>query len=121
MHTLFCGRYFLKKGIYSPSYFYCLLLVRVNIDEKRIKILIKISKDVAHKLHNEYGVSFKENGISKTRTKHPTYYLCESEYNLTNLLKITSNDEAKYLLEKINQKKNRNKNRKANQNRNKNQ
>ena len=69
--------------------------------------LIKISKEVAHKLHNEYGVPFKENGISKTRTKHATYYLCESEYNLTNLLKITSNDEAEKLLEKINQKKNR--------------
>ena len=70
--------------------------------------MIKITKDVAHKLHNEYGVKWKENGISKTHTKHPKYYLCESEYNLRSLLKVTPNDEAQKLIEKIDEKKKRN-------------
>lgn len=71
--------------------------------------MIKISKEVAHKLHNEYNIQFRENGISKTHTKHPTYYLCESERNLTNLLKISQNDEAEILLQKINERKRSNK------------
>ena len=72
--------------------------------------MIKISKEVAKKLHNEYGVPFKENGISKTHTKHPNYYLCESEYNLISLLKIDLNDQATKLLKNIRDRKNRNKN-----------
>lgn len=63
--------------------------------------MIKISKEAAHKLHNEYGVKFGENGISKTATKHPSYFLCESEWNLRNLLKITSNDKAEKILKEI--------------------
>lgn len=69
--------------------------------------MIKISKDVALKLNAEYGVPYRENGISKTHSKHPTYFLCESEYNITSLLKITTNDEAEKLLIEMNKRKNR--------------
>lgn len=51
--------------------------------------MILISKEVAHKLHNEYGVPFKDGGISKTETKYPKYYLCESKYNLQSLEHLT--------------------------------
>lgn len=67
--------------------------------------MIKISKDVALKLNAEYGVPYRENGISKSHTKHPTYFLCESEYNITSLLKITSNDEAEKILMEMKNKK----------------
>lgn len=63
--------------------------------------LIKISKENAKKLHEIYGVRYKENGISKTHTKHATYYLCESEYNLRSLLEISSNDDARKALDAI--------------------
>lgn len=69
--------------------------------------MIKISKEAAHKLHSEYGVRFGENGISKTTTKHPNYYLCESERNLRALLEFTSDDKAKKLIDKIDEKKRR--------------
>lgn len=69
--------------------------------------MIKISKDVALKLNAEYGVPYRENGISKTHSKHPTYFLCESEYNITSLLKITTNDKAEKLLIEMNKRKNR--------------
>lgn len=67
--------------------------------------MIKIKKDVAHKLHNEYGVKWKENGISKTHTKHPNYYLCESEYNLRSYLKIENNEIAQKSLDRMLEKK----------------
>lgn len=63
--------------------------------------LIKISKENAKKLHEIYGVRYKENGISKNHTKHATYYLCESEYNLRSLLEISSNDDARKALDAI--------------------
>ena len=71
--------------------------------------MLTISKEVAHKLHNEYGIRWKDNGISKTTTKHPKYYLCENDRNLTALLKITSDEKAEKLLKEI---KERNKNQK---------
>lgn len=71
--------------------------------------MIRISKETALRLNKEYGIPYKENGISKTHTKHTTYYLCESEYNLTSLLKIDLNDEAEKILREINKKKNRRK------------
>ena len=71
----------------------------------RKKNLIKITKEVAHKLHNDYGVRWKENGISKTSTKYPKYYLCESERNLRNLLKITKDERAEKLLREITERK----------------
>ena len=54
---------------------------------------------------NKMGVPYGENGISKTGSKHPTYYLCTSEYNLRSLLSITMNDEAERELKKIEKKK----------------
>jgi hypothetical protein len=48
--------------------------------------MIKISKDVAHKLNRDYGVPFKEGGISHTYSgKSRTYYLCESKKNMQSL------------------------------------
>lgn len=45
--------------------------------------MIKISKDVAHKLNRDYGVPFGEGGISHTYSgKSRTYYLCEREKNM---------------------------------------
>jgi len=67
--------------------------------------MLLISKEVAHKLHDEYGIRWKDNGISKSRTKHPKYYLCESEWNLKKLLSITPNEKAERLLKKIREKK----------------
>ena len=61
--------------------------------------MLEISKEVAHKLHNEYGVRWKDGGISTSTTKYKKFYLCESEYNLRNLLKITDNEKATKLLE----------------------
>lgn len=72
----------------------------------RKKDLLKITKNEAMKLNTEYDVPFAENGLSKTHSKHPSYYLCESRDNLELLLKITSNPEAERLLKEIN---NRNK------------
>jgi len=63
--------------------------------------MLLISKEVAHKLHDEYGIRWKDNGISKSRTKHPKYYLCESEWNLKKLLSITPNEKAERLLKEI--------------------
>lgn len=71
--------------------------------------MIRISKETALRLNKEFGVPYKENGISHTTTKHKTYWLCESEYNLTSLLKIDQNDEAEKILGEINKKKNRRK------------
>ena len=53
--------------------------------------MIKISKEAAHKLHNEYDIRFGENGISHTNTHHKTYYLTESERNLRALLEPSKN------------------------------
>lgn len=78
-----------------------LFYYRRNIYKSEEKELIKISKDAAHKLNKEYGVKFGENGISKTTTKHPNYYLCESEYNLRSLLSFYPHDQAKKLLDRI--------------------
>lgn len=69
--------------------------------------MIKISKEAAHKLHNEYGIRFGENGISHTKTHHKTYYLTESERNLRALLDFTSDEKAQKLIEKIDAKKRR--------------
>jgi hypothetical protein len=58
------------------------LFLCVNIKKIEEKNLILISKEIAHKLHNEYGVRFGENGISTSKTKYKKYYLCESSRNL---------------------------------------
>lgn len=73
----------------------------------RKRKLIKIKKEDAIKLNKEYGVCYGENGISKTHSHHPHYYLCCSEYNLQSLLKISMNDEAQDLLDRFNTKKRR--------------
>ena len=64
-----------------------------------------ISKEVAHELHDKYGIRWKDNGISKSATKHPKYYLCESERNLKALLKIVPNEKAEQLLKQIREQK----------------
>lgn len=66
--------------------------------------MIRISKETALRLNKEYGVPFREGGISKSHTKHSNYWLCESEYNLTSLLKIDKNDEAEKILRETNRK-----------------
>ena len=67
--------------------------------------MIKISKEDALKLNKEHGVPFGENGISRTHSHHKHYYLCESEYNIRSLLKFSSNDVAKAILDKFEAKK----------------
>lgn len=69
--------------------------------------MLEISKEIAHTLHDKYGVRWKDGGIGKSATKHPKYYLTESEYNLRSLLKITQNDEAEKLLKEIRERKKR--------------
>ena len=42
--------------------------------------MIQISKETAHKLNAEYGVPFKDDGISHSYSKRgKKYYLCESK------------------------------------------
>lgn len=67
--------------------------------------MLLITKEVAHTLHNKYGIRFKDGGISKSRTKHPKFYLCESEWNLKKLLLIAPNEKAEKLLKEIKEQK----------------
>lgn len=76
-----------------------LLLEKFKRNEE--KNLLKITKKEAHLLNKEYDIPFEENGLSKTRSKHPSYYLCESKENLELLLQITTNAEAERLLKEI--------------------
>ena len=55
---------------------------------KKEIIIILISKEIAHKLNKEFGVSFGENGISTSKTNHKKYYLCESRKNLSLLKRL---------------------------------
>jgi hypothetical protein len=72
---------------------------------KRGKGMLLISKETAHELHDKYGIRFKDGGISKSATKHPKYYLCESERNLKLLLKIAPNEKVEQLLKVIREQK----------------
>lgn len=49
--------------------------------------MIQIKKEEAKEL-NKLGVPFGEGGISRSRTKHSKYYLCENKKNLTLYQKI---------------------------------
>lgn len=65
--------------------------------------MILISKEIAHRLNKECNVRFGENGISTTgkgNGRHK-YYLCESDYNIKNLYRITSDESVGQLLKKI--------------------
>ena len=57
--------------------------------------MINVSKEVAHRLNQEYGIPFScYEGISRSKSrhgKHAKYYLAESNYNLNSLRKIQSN------------------------------
>ena len=50
--------------------------------------MLLISKEIAKELNSNYGVPFGEGGISKSKSKHPKYYLCESRKNLSLLNKV---------------------------------
>ena len=63
--------------------------------------MILISKDLAHRLNQECKVRFGDNGISKSKSKNPKYYLCESEYNIRSLYKLTSDENVGQLLKQI--------------------
>ena len=65
--------------------FYC----EENIKMKVVKIILLISKELAHKLNKEYGVKFGEGGISTSKTRHKKYYLCERQKNMIALEKAT--------------------------------
>ena len=53
--------------------------------------MLLISKEIAHRLHDEYGVPFKDEGISHTYSKNGRkYYLCESRRNKEALRKVTN-------------------------------
>lgn len=54
---------------------------------KAVKIILLISKKLAHKLNKEYGVPFGEGGISTSKTKYKKYYLCERARNMIALEK----------------------------------
>ena len=60
-----------------------------NILWKKVKIILLISKELAHKLNKEYGVKFGEGGISTSKTRHKKYYLCTREKNMIALKKAT--------------------------------
>ena len=55
-----------------------------------MNLLKEISKEEAHVLNKEHGVSFGCYGISHTYTKHKKYYLCESSKNMQALNKVRS-------------------------------
>lgn len=63
--------------------------------------MILISKEIAHRLNKECNVRFGDNGISKSKTNSPKYYLCESEYNLKKLFNITSDENIGKLLKEV--------------------
>lgn len=63
--------------------------------------MIRISKEAAQRLHNEFGVPYGEGGISTTVKRPKTYYLCESERNLRSLTTFALNDEATKILKGI--------------------
>lgn len=70
--------------------------------------MIKVRKEDAIKLHEDYGICYGENGLSKTHSHHhPHYYLTESEHNIRALLDFSTNAEAKAILDKIERKKRR--------------
>lgn len=53
--------------------------------------MINISKNEAHRLHNEYGVKWKDDGISHTYSRNGKhYYLCTSPYNMQALKELRS-------------------------------
>ena len=57
--------------------------------ENRGKKMLLISKEIAHKLNTEYGIPFKDEGISHTYSKNGRkYYLCESKRNKEALKKL---------------------------------
>lgn len=50
----------------------------------------EISKSLAHKLNKEYGIPFKDGGISHSYTRNGRhYYLCESYANMQKLREAT--------------------------------
>ncbi len=55
---------------------------------KVVKIILLITKEIAHKLNKKYGVPFGYEGISVSGTRRK-YYLTESPYNLNALKKLT--------------------------------
>lgn len=65
--------------------------------------MILISKEIAHRLNKECNVRFGDNGISATGMNNGRrrYYLCESEWNIKNLYRITSDENIGQLLKKI--------------------
>ena len=53
--------------------------------------MVNISKNEAHRLHDEYGVKWKDDGISHTYSRNGKhYYLCESKKNLQLLQQLRS-------------------------------
>ena len=65
--------------------------------------MILISKENAHRLNKEYKIRFGDNGISATGVNkgRRKYYLCESEYNVRCLFKLTSDENVGRLLKQI--------------------
>lgn len=52
----------------------------------------EISKSLAHKLNKEYGVPFKDGGISHSYSRNGKhYYLCESRANMQKLREAIKN------------------------------
>ena len=52
--------------------------------------MIDITKKIAHKLNKEYGIPFKDGGISVSGTRRK-YYLCPNKRNLSALNEIQKN------------------------------
>ena len=69
--------------------------------------MLEISKEIANKLDTEYGIRYKDGGISSSTTKRKKFYLCESEYNLRKLLSFTKDEKAEKLLKEIRERKKR--------------
>ena len=56
--------------------------------------IIEITKVVAHRLHDGYGVPWRDGGISTTfgNSKRKKYFLCESKKNLSFLSKVMTEE-----------------------------
>ena len=73
----------------TPMLQHLLFYREENIKMKEGKIILLISKELAHKLNKEYGVKFGGGGISTSKTRHKKYYLCERQKNMIALEKAT--------------------------------
>lgn len=72
--------------------------------------MIRVSQEIALKLHKEFGVPFGEDGIIAPHSHHKNhYYVTENEQNMRKILQFTSNNQAEKIIREIDAKRAENK------------